>query len=65
MSTENITLPKLNKLSNVNPILIYDGIMEMIFQDDMSKSSEKKQERKSPISGGRISKIVKGFFRKH
>ncbi|WP_155283835.1 hypothetical protein [Capnocytophaga felis] len=40
MTTQNITSSGLNKLSNVNPIVIYDGIMEMIFQEE-SKSSEK------------------------
>ncbi|GJQ07598.1 hypothetical protein CAPN010_17560 [Capnocytophaga cynodegmi] len=46
MTTENITSPRLGKLSDMNPIMIYDGIMEMIFQEE-SKSSEKVVKQRS------------------
>ncbi|WP_212899131.1 hypothetical protein [Capnocytophaga cynodegmi] len=46
MTTENITSSRLGKLSDMNPIMIYDGIMEMIFQEE-GKSSERVVKQRS------------------
>ncbi|ATA88934.1 hypothetical protein CAPN001_03120 [Capnocytophaga stomatis] len=60
MTTQNITSSGLSKLSNMNPIVIYDGIMEMIFQEE-SKTSEKvvKQRNMFAIIGNTYEKFKK------
>ncbi|MDO4229421.1 MAG: hypothetical protein Q4C98_06380 [Capnocytophaga sp.] len=62
MTTENVT-PRLNNLSNINPIMIYDGIMEMIFQEE-SKATEKTAESGVLVMVKKVYQAVKAFFTK-
>ncbi len=61
MTTENIT-SRINNLSNLNPIVIYDGIMEMVFQEE--RKSEKVVERKGVLATiQRVYEALVAFFR--
>ncbi len=62
MTTENIT-SRINNLSSLNPIVIYDGIMEMIFQEE--KKSDKVVEQKGVLATmRRIYGTVAALFKK-
>lgn len=60
MTTENLT-SRLNKLSDINPIIIYDGIMEMIFQEE-SKTPEKVTESRTLVIVKKAYQAIRDFF---
>ncbi|MDO5104547.1 hypothetical protein [Capnocytophaga sp.] len=61
MATENLT-SRINNLSNLNPVVIYDGIMEMIFQED-KKQENVAQLKNAPTFMEKVYKVIITFFK--
>lgn len=62
MTTENIT-SKINNLSSLNPIVIYDGIMEMIFQEE-KKADEVVKNKGVLTTLKRVFSAITALFKK-